>query len=103
MNKKIKAADLPTFDPAEHLKDDAEIAAYHVDKILGFNRVPPTVGRLFDITKDLWEKAMNAKRGFKTVEDLYWWCKKQVKEVTTKSEMDIQLKRANTKGLQRLF
>ena len=53
--------------------------------------------------KDLWEKAMNAKRGFKTVEDLYWWCKKQVKEVTTKSEMDIQLKRANTKGLQRLF
>jgi hypothetical protein len=35
----------------------AEIAAYHVDRILGFNRVPPTVGRLFDITKDLWEKA----------------------------------------------
>ena len=28
MNKKIKAADLPTFDPAEHLKNDAEIAAY---------------------------------------------------------------------------
>ena len=53
--------------------------------------------------KDLWEKAMNAKRGFKTVEDLYWWYKKQVKEITTKSEMDIQLKRANTKGLQILF
>lgn len=53
--------------------------------------------------KDLWEKAMNAKRGFKTMEDLYWWYKNQVKEVTTKSEMDIQLKRANTKGLQRLF
>ena len=28
MNKKIKVADLPTFDPAEELKDDAEIAAY---------------------------------------------------------------------------
>jgi probable addiction module antidote protein len=28
MNKKIHAADLPTFDPAEHLKDDADIAAY---------------------------------------------------------------------------
>ncbi len=28
MNKKIKVADLPNFDPAEHLKDDAEIAAY---------------------------------------------------------------------------
>ncbi len=28
MNKKIKATDLPTFDPAENLKNDAEIAAY---------------------------------------------------------------------------
>ena len=35
----------------------AEIAAYHLDKILGFNRVPPTVGRTFHITKDIWEKA----------------------------------------------
>jgi len=52
---------------------------------------------------DLWEKAMDTKKGFKSLEDLYWWYKKQVKEVTTKSEMDIQLKRANTKGLQRLF
>ena len=53
--------------------------------------------------KDLWEKAMETKRGFKTIEDLYWWYKKKVKEVTTKSEMDIQYKRANTKGLERLF
>lgn len=53
--------------------------------------------------EDLWDKAMDTKRGFKTLEDLYWWYKKQVKEQTTKSEMDIQLKRANTKGLQRLF
>lgn len=28
MNKKIKVADLPTFDPAKHLIDDAEIAVY---------------------------------------------------------------------------
>ena len=28
MSKKIKVEDLPTFDPAEHLKDDADIAAY---------------------------------------------------------------------------
>ncbi len=53
--------------------------------------------------KDLWDKAMELKRGFKTIEDLYWWYKKKVKEATTKSEMDIQYKRANTKGLERLF
>lgn len=28
MSKKIRVADLPDFDPAEHLKDDADIAAY---------------------------------------------------------------------------
>jgi hypothetical protein len=53
--------------------------------------------------KDLWDKAMNMKRSLKSIEDLYFWYKKQVKEQTTKSEMDIQLKRANTKGLDRLF
>jgi hypothetical protein len=53
--------------------------------------------------RDLWDKAMELKRGFKTIEDLYWWYKKKVKEATTKSEMDIQYKRANTKGLERLF
>jgi hypothetical protein len=53
--------------------------------------------------KDLWDKAMELKRGFKTIEDLYWWYKKRVKEATTKSEIDIQYKRANTKGLERLF
>ena len=53
--------------------------------------------------KDLWDKAMNMKRSFKSLEDLYYWYKKQVKEGTTKSEMDIQFKRANTKGLEYLF
>lgn len=28
MSKQIRVADLPDFDPAEHLKDDADIAAY---------------------------------------------------------------------------
>ncbi len=28
MSKKIRVADLPDFDTAEHLKDDADIAAY---------------------------------------------------------------------------
>jgi hypothetical protein len=53
--------------------------------------------------KDLWNKAMNMKRSLKSIEDLYFWYKKQVKEQTTKSEMDIQLKRANTKGLNHLI
>jgi hypothetical protein len=53
--------------------------------------------------KDLWDKAMERQRGKGTLEDLYWWYKKQVKEGTTKSEMDIQLKRPNIKGLQYLL
>jgi hypothetical protein len=53
--------------------------------------------------KDLWDKAMDTKRGFKSVEDLYWWYKKQVKEVITTSEIDIKFKRTNTKGLEYLF
>jgi probable addiction module antidote protein len=28
VSKKIKVADLPDFDPAEHLKDEEDIAAY---------------------------------------------------------------------------
>ena len=53
--------------------------------------------------KDLWEKSLERQRGKGTLEDLYMWYKKQVKEGTTKSEMDIQLKRTNTKGLEYLF
>ena len=53
--------------------------------------------------KDLWNKAMERQRGKGTLEDLYMWYKKQVKERTTKSEMDIQLKRPNVKGLEYLF
>ena len=53
--------------------------------------------------KDLWEKSMERKRGKGTTEDIYWWYKKQVKEVMTKSEMAIKLKRASTKGLEHLF
>ncbi len=53
--------------------------------------------------KDLWEKAMERQRGKGTLEDLYMWYKKQVKQGTTKSEIDIQLRKPNTKGLEYLF
>ncbi|CAF1436612.1 unnamed protein product, partial [Adineta ricciae] len=35
----------------------AEIAAFHLDKILGFYRVPPLIGRLVHITRDIHERA----------------------------------------------
>jgi len=53
--------------------------------------------------KDLWNKAMERQRGKGTLEDLYMWYKKQVKEGTTKSEIDIQLKRSNIRGLEYLL
>lgn len=52
---------------------------------------------------DLWDKAHQRQRGKGTTEDLYWWYKKQCKEARTKSEIDIQLRRVNTKGLEYLF
>jgi hypothetical protein len=53
--------------------------------------------------KDLWEKAMERQRGKGTLEDLYMWYKKQVKQGTTNSEFDIKYERPNTKGLEYLF
>ncbi len=53
--------------------------------------------------KDLWDKAMERQRGKGSLEDLYMWYKKQVKHFTTKSEIDIKFRRANTKGLEYLF
>jgi hypothetical protein len=53
--------------------------------------------------KDLWEKSLERQRGKGTIEDIYFWYKKQVKQTTTKSEMDMVYKRTNTKGLDHLF
>jgi len=53
--------------------------------------------------KDLWDKSMERSRGKGTLEDLYYWYKKQCKIGTTKSETDIQLKRPNIKGLEYLL
>ena len=49
------------------------------------------------------DKAMERSRGKGTLEDLYMWYKKQCKIGTTKSEIDIQLRRANTKNLEYLL
>jgi len=56
-----------------------------------------------EFEKDLWDKALEKQRGKGTLEDLYFWYKKQVKQGTTTSEFDIKYKRANTKGLEHLI
>jgi hypothetical protein len=56
-----------------------------------------------EFDKDLWDKAMERQRGKGTLEDIYWWYKKQVKQGTTTSEFDIKYRRANTKGLEHLI
>ena len=49
---------------------------------------------------DLWEKAMIRKRGKGTIEDLYFWYKKQVGFFQTPSEIATKLDRNTTKGLR---
>jgi hypothetical protein len=56
-----------------------------------------------EFEKDLWDKAMERQRSKGTLEDLYMWYKKQVKQGTTTSEFDIKYQRANTKGLEHLI
>jgi len=53
--------------------------------------------------KDLWDKAMQRQRGKGTLEDLYEWYRKNSKVKNPQSIQDIQLRRANTKGLEYLF
>ena len=38
---------------AERERHYAEISAFHLDRMLGFARVPPCVGRLFNITSEI--------------------------------------------------
>lgn len=98
-NRKLAAEDSARMKRVKAIKLMEEA---HKNELTILNSLRKQLESEFGV--DLWDKAMSSKIGGKgTIEDLYWWYKKQVKEVTTYSEIDIQLRRANTKGLEHLF
>uniref|UniRef100_A0A3P8WSM3 Extracellular serine/threonine protein kinase FAM20C-like n=1 Tax=Cynoglossus semilaevis TaxID=244447 RepID=A0A3P8WSM3_CYNSE len=47
--------DVNLFYFSDFERHNAEIAAFHLDRILGFNRIPPVVGRLINVTTEIRE------------------------------------------------
>ena len=78
------------------LELDAELMEYNT-----LNRLKHELKREFEM--DLWDEAMDSDLEDPSVEGLYKWYKKRSGQGTTKSEMDIQLKRDNTIGLEYLL
>ena len=81
---------------AIHLELEAAKIEYNT-----LNRLRFELAREFE--KDLWDEAIEADMKDDSVEGLYYWYKQRSGEGTTKSEIDIQLKRENTIGLEYLL
>ena len=94
-NRKLAAEDSARMKRVKALKLMEEAHKNEL-KILHELRTELTM----EFGKDLWDKAMEHQRGKGTIEDLYWWYKKQVKFGQTPSELAIQLGRKTTKGLR---
>uniref|UniRef100_A0A3B3Z9D6 FAM20 C-terminal domain-containing protein n=1 Tax=Periophthalmus magnuspinnatus TaxID=409849 RepID=A0A3B3Z9D6_9GOBI len=53
--------DFNLFYFSDFERHNAEIAAFHLDRVLGFNRIPPVVGRLINVTTEIRELTTDRK------------------------------------------